>query len=96
MARRRKQTPSEDELRTKEADLRRQEETEARRHEAASREAAQAAAREAQALDRQEEGPFEAEQARGHVHQSDPFEPHEKEALDDAAARRLPEEEAGA
>jgi hypothetical protein len=54
----------------------------------ARREAARRAAREAQELDRAEEGEFEADQARGHHHESDPFEPHEKEALDDAALGR--------
>lgn len=63
--------------------------------EAARREAARAAAREAQELDRREEGPFEAEQARGHVHESDPFEPHEGEAMADAAFRRGPQKDGG-
>jgi hypothetical protein len=57
------------------------------------REAARAAAREAQALDRGEEGPYEADQARGHHHETDPFEPHERQALDDAAAREGAEDE---
>jgi hypothetical protein len=59
----------------------------------ASREAARAAAREAQALDRAEDGPFEAEQARGHVHKSDAIEPHEGRAMADAAFRRGPQKE---
>lgn len=71
------------------------EQDELRKHEEASREAARAAAREAQELDRAEAGPFEAEQARGHVHASDPFEPHEGEAMADAAFRRGPQKDSG-
>lgn len=59
----------------------------------ASREAAEAAAREAQELDRAEEGPYEVEQARGHTHESDPFEPHEREAMADAVFRSDLEED---
>ncbi len=61
----------------------------------AKREAARAAAREAGTLDRAEAGPFEAEQARGPHHDTDPFEPHEEQALDDAALRRDPQKESG-
>lgn len=68
-------------------------EEELRRAEEASREAASSAAREAQALDRAEEGPFEADQARGHVHKADPIEPHEGRAMADAAFRRGPQKE---
>ncbi len=62
-------------------------EEELRKIEETSRKKAEAAAREAQELDRAEEGPYEAEQARGHTHKSDPFEPHERAAMADAAFR---------
>jgi hypothetical protein len=77
------------------AEQKKRRQTDVERREEELRDMAQAAAREAQELDRQEVGRYEEEQARGHHHETQVFEPHEQQALDDAARREESPDDAG-